>query len=139
MFTDLFIKFVGFMQSDSLENVSFVQTSRVWGLIHTQFYQQHKLYIKILPNFVLVSLRHFYFHFITSIKEVLQTLSNIKDRSYCKNSQRLNPVNCFPKMVHLRCLIGFWIRLEFLPQTWRNWAWTRTNSCEHRFIDYMLN
>ena len=30
----------------------------------------------------------------------------------CKNSQRLNTVNYFCRKIHLRCFLGFWIRLR---------------------------
>ena len=42
---------------------------------------------------------------------VSRTLWSIKDGDFYENSQPLPPVNYFHKKLHLRCLIGSWIRL----------------------------
>ena len=44
-------------------------------------------------------------------KGAFRTLSNIKDRAFCKNSERRKVVNYFRKTFYPRCLTRFWIHL----------------------------
>ena len=43
---------------------------------------------------------------------VFRTLLNICSGAFCENSKWLSAVNYFCKMLHLRCLTGFWTHLS---------------------------
>ena len=46
---------------------------------------------------------------VTGFRDELRILPNIKDRSLCKNSQKLKSFTIFCKNLHLGCLIRFWM------------------------------
>ena len=51
------------------------------------------------------------FNFESQFRSIFRTLSNIQDRGFCTNSERLLVFDYFCKKPHLRCLIRFWVRL----------------------------
>ena len=69
-----------------------------------------------------------YFDFPKFDWGVFRTVSTIKDEASCEKSQRfsskmepftkIKPVKYFCKIIHLRCLTGFWMRFLFLVHIW---------------------
>ena len=46
-------------------------------------------------------------------------MSNIWDETFCENRLRLKTINYFRKILHLRCLTGFWMRLWNVESCWK--------------------
>ena len=72
------------------------------SIFETTFYEGTSRHLLLLVNFW----------------SVFRVQSNIYDGSFWKISLRFPAVNCFRKKFHLRCFIGFWMRLCIFFSRW---------------------